>query len=196
MAIYDDLIAIIRGNRWGPTGYDGPAGSSYPKHPWECPLGVDCDAPSLMVFLSVFGLVYAIWRIIAICAKKITGEWYRDRFLAILNSESQTEAQNGNQRSAGNALGKGKSERRVLSVTRALLAEEKIWHTGGGPASGDWSTIHDPPGASKAKEFLSRLRIPQAEKALGPAFQEKATFHGFPKGEKRGVYSRGCGAGC
>ena len=164
MAIYDDLIAIIRGNRGDRLDMMVPLSlatlSTLGNARWKWM----ADAPSLMVFLGVFGLVYAIWRIIAICVKKITGEWYRDRFLAILRSEAQAERRTEIRDLRETLLEKGKSERRVLSVTRALLTEEEIWHTGGGPAAGDWSTIHDPPGASKAKGFLSRLRIPKPKK--------------------------------
>lgn len=164
MTLYDDLAAIIKGNRGDRLDMMIPLGAAALSTLANAKIGW-IEVASITMFLGVFGLVYAVWRIIAICVKKITGEWYRDRFLAILRSESQAKRRAEIRDLRETLLKKGKSERRILGVTRALLAEEKIWHAGGGPASGDWSTIHDPPGSSEAKEFLSRLQIPKPKKS-------------------------------
>ena len=108
-------------------------------------------APSITVFLGVFGLVYAIWRIVAICLKKLSGEWYRDRFLELVNLESPERGKDFREfREA--LLKNNKSERRILSIVRSLRAEETIWNkkrTRIGVQSED-TPSEDPKGASRA----------------------------------------------
>lgn len=126
MAIYNDLANIIKGNRGDRLDMMIPlllaTVSTLADARWEW-----IGAPSITVFLGVFGLVYAIWRIIAICLKKLSGEWYRDRFLEIVSSEIPERGRT--LRDLREALLRNKkSERRILSIARDLRAEETIWH--------------------------------------------------------------------
>lgn len=126
MAIYDDLANIIKGNRGDRLDMMIPlllaTVSTLVDARWEW-----IGAPSITVFLGVFGLVYAIWRIIAICLKKLSGEWYRDRFLEHVSLEAPERGRD--LRKLREALLKNKeSERRILSIVRSLRAEEMIWH--------------------------------------------------------------------
>ena len=126
MAIYDNLANIIKGNRGDRLDMMIPlllaTVSTLADARWEW-----IGAPSITVFLGVFGLVYAIWRIIAICLKKLSGEWYRDRFLELVSSEIPERGKD--LRDLREALLRNKkSERRILSIVRSLRAEETIWH--------------------------------------------------------------------
>ena len=126
MAIYDDLQNIIKGNRGDRLDMMIPlllaTVSTLADARWQW-----IGAPSITVFLGVFGLVYAIWRIIAICLKKLSGEWYRDRFLELVSLEIPDRGRD--LREFREALLKNKeSERRILSIVRSLRAEETIWH--------------------------------------------------------------------
>ena len=125
MAIYNDLANIIKGKRGDRLDMMIPlllaTVSTLADARWEW-IGV----PSITVFLGMFGLVYAIWRIIAIYLKKLSGEWYRDRFLELVSSEIPDRAKD--LRDLREALLRNKmTERRILSIVRSLRAEETIW---------------------------------------------------------------------
>ena len=87
------------------------------------------------MFFGVFGMTYAVWRIIAICVKKITGEWYRNRFFELLDSASPDIVMEGDERSLREnikgmrrlALAHGKSERQILAWARKLRDKDAIW---------------------------------------------------------------------
>ena len=133
MAIYDDLANIIKGNRGDRLDMMIPlllaTVSSLANSRWGW-----IDTNPATVFFGVFGAAYAVWRIIAICVKKITGEWYRDRFFEMLDGVPDLLVGGGNRSLRENimemrrvALTHGMSERRILVRARKLGNEDATW---------------------------------------------------------------------
>ena len=134
MAIYDDLANIIKGNRGDRLDMMIPllvaTVSSLANSRWGW-----IDTNPATVFFAVFGTAYAVWRIIAICVKKITGEWYRDRFFELLDAVPSNIIASTDKRSLREnvmhmrrlALAQGKSERRILAWARKLRNEDAAW---------------------------------------------------------------------
>ena len=158
MAIYDDLANIIKGKRGDRLDMMIPlllaTVSTLADARWEW-----IGAPSITVFLGVFGLVYAIWRIIAICLKKLSGEWYRDRFLELVNSEIPERGKD--LRDLREALLRNKkSERRILSIVRDLPGRGNDSAQGKDPdrCAGGGYVVRKSQGASRALLAPDRQR--------------------------------------
>ena len=125
MTIYGELKDIIRGNRGDRLDMMIPLGLAALSTLADARLGW-IGAPSITVFLGVFGLVYAVWRIVAICLKKLSGEWYRDRFTEVVGMEPEGSRRDSLRDLREAQLKKGKSERFTLALARRIRAESVI----------------------------------------------------------------------
>ena len=168
MAIYDDLANIIKGNRGDRLDMMIPLGIAALSTLADARWGW-IGAPSVTVFLAVFGLIYAIWRVIAICVKKISGEWYRDQFSKLLDLEASSDRREEIRQMREELLANMESERRIVSILRKLRVEDTIWQKGRARA-GDRASLY---GKSPTREYLERLGLRRSQQR-----EEAADTHG------------------
>lgn len=125
MTIYGEIKDIIKGNRGDRLDMMIPlllaTVSTLADARWEW-----IGAPSITVFLGVFGSIYAVWRVVAICVKKLTGEWYRERFTEFVRAEPMPLRRAGLRALREVQMHKGKSDRLIYLIARRLKDESSI----------------------------------------------------------------------